>query len=238
MHCASKNHQHLQPYLNTIITFATHRRHDVYREAEDLDLVPARERDDVRDAGERRDEHALDDDSTESSFAGEERTQTQTGDDGTGEYSILQALSLTFQRLIAYYASDPPGSLASPLEPLSTTATDPRVTRGHRAADEKWVPDSPRNRTLTLSIPTHQSTGVRGVNRQTEPVFADSDGIISHGARHEMDGGVRLAGGRPGEPESPADSERDPVTSAPRGEASGYIVILPPPYSSHFGEAL
>ena len=184
------------------------------------------------------DEHALNDNSTESSFAAEERTQTQTGDDSTGEYSILQALSLTFQRLIAYYASDPPGSLASPLEPLSTTATDPRVTRGHRAADEKWVPDSPRNRTLTLSIPTHQSTGVRGVNRQTEPVFADSDGIISHGARHEMDGGVRLAGGRPGEPESPADSERDPVTSAPRGEASGYIVILPPPYSSHFGEAL
>ena len=41
---------------------ATHRRHDVYREEEDLDLVPARERDDVRDAGERRDEHALDDD--------------------------------------------------------------------------------------------------------------------------------------------------------------------------------
>ena len=184
------------------------------------------------------DEHALNDNSTESSFAAEERTQTQTGDDSTGEYSILQALSLTFQRLIAYYASDPPGSLASPLEPLSTTATNPTVTRGHWAADEKRVPDSPRNRTLTLSLPTHQSTGGRGMNQHTEPVFADSDGIISCGARHETDGGVRLAGGRPGEPESPADSERGTITSASGGEASGYIVILPPPYSSHFGEAL
>ena len=45
-----------------ITTRATHRAHDVYRQEEDLDLVPARERDDVRDARERREQHTLDDD--------------------------------------------------------------------------------------------------------------------------------------------------------------------------------
>ena len=53
----------------------THRHHDINREEEYLQLVPQRERDNVRDARERREQHTLDDDGS--------RTRVRAPDIGT-----------------------------------------------------------------------------------------------------------------------------------------------------------